>query len=272
MGTALKFVFVPADDSVVIGDTRYMVSVIEIEALDFDPSTRPYPPAAWPRSRYWQFANKHDPYLDVEYTGATQTDRIAQAQQDTTRIGADVSARREPMHLYLDTDRELMTIWPIYGFPFDRFTQTVDTGKFRAITDTVLGLIASMPPMAATPDFGSLDAERIAVPSELTQANPYQASVAPRRVGRRQFRGAGSALAVGHRHRGDESEPDCVANTVVEQQRASDQRRGLRQRSSPPRRRAFTKSLLPGIAVMQDQPSARRRARHAACRRGRSGR
>ena len=109
MGTATKFVFVPADDSVVIGATRYMVSVIELEALDFDPSTRPYPPAAWPKSRFWQFANKHVPYIDVGYSGETQRDRIAQAQKDATRIGADVSARREPMHLYLDTDRELMT-------------------------------------------------------------------------------------------------------------------------------------------------------------------
>ena len=98
VGNASKFVFVPADDSVVIGTTRYMLSVIELEALDFDPSTRPYPPAAWPRSRYWQFANKHDPYLDVGYTGETQDDRIAQAQQDTTRIGADVqqAARADP--------------------------------------------------------------------------------------------------------------------------------------------------------------------------------
>ena len=83
VGTATKFVFIPADDSVVIGGTRYMVSVIELDALDFDPTTRPYPPAAWPASRYWQFANKHDPYIDVGYSGETQTDRIARAQQTT---------------------------------------------------------------------------------------------------------------------------------------------------------------------------------------------
>ncbi len=254
MGTSLKFVFVPADDSVVIGDTRYMVSVIEIEALDFDPSARPYPPAAWPSSQFWQFANKHVPYIDVEYTGAAQTDRIKIAQQDATKIGADVSARLEPMHLYLDTDRELMTIWPIYGFPFDRFTQTVDTGKFAAITDIVLGLIASMAPMAATPDFGSLDAERISIPSELTQSNPYQASIAPPASSAGNFvvqevlspSVAGIAVA--------NLSPTAVSNTVVENSAqifsAATQSAQFAAAQTP-----FIKSLQPGIAVMQDQPS-----------------
>ena len=31
MGTKLKYVFVPEDDSVVIGGTRYMLSVINLE-------------------------------------------------------------------------------------------------------------------------------------------------------------------------------------------------------------------------------------------------
>ena len=35
------------------------------------------------------------------------------------------------MHLFLDTDRDLMTLWPIFGFPFDSLTQTVDSGKLR---------------------------------------------------------------------------------------------------------------------------------------------
>lgn len=179
MGSALKIVFVPVDDSVVIGTTRYMLSVIELDALGFDPSTRPYPPAAWPRSRFWQFANKHDPYLDVQYTGETQEGRIAQSQHDAERIGKEVSDRREPMHMYLDTDRELMRMLPIVGFPFDRFTQTVDTGKFRAIIDGLLELIAATPAAPPTPDFGTLDAERITVPGDLTLGNPYEASIAP---------------------------------------------------------------------------------------------
>jgi hypothetical protein len=254
IGTALKFVFVPADDSVVIGTTRYMVSVIELEVLDFDPSTRPYPPAAWPRSRFWQFANKHDPYLDIRYTGKTQSDRIAQAQDGTGKIGADVSGRREPMHMYLDTDRELMTIWPIYGFPFDRFTQSVDTGKFRAITDAVLELIAATPAMAAVPDFGSLDAERIAVPGDLMQGNPYQASVAASASAAGNI-AAPEALAPSVAGRAVTNlSPTFVANVVVDSSAdvlsakiQTAQRAGADM--------AFTKSLSPGIAVVQDQPA-----------------
>ena len=76
MGAARKWVFVPADDSVLIGDTRYTLSVIEMEALDFDPTARAYPPLAWPDTRFWQFANKHNPYRAVRYTGDTQAERL----------------------------------------------------------------------------------------------------------------------------------------------------------------------------------------------------
>ncbi len=177
VGSTLKFVFVPADDSIVIGATRYMVSVIEIEALGFDPARRPYPPTAWLASRYWQFANKHNPYLDVRYAGATQDARRAQAEEDTDKIGADEMRRREPVHLYLDTDGDLMTLWPTFGFPFDSLAQTVDTGKLQTLADSVLELIASAP--VAPADSGSPGAERISVPEELRKANPYDAGPAP---------------------------------------------------------------------------------------------
>jgi len=254
MGAAPKFVFVPADDSIVIGITRYMVSVIEISALDFDPSTRPYPPAAWPRSRFWQFANKHDPYIDVGYTGATQADRIAQAQHDTARVGADVRGRREPMHLYLDTDRELMTIWPIYGFPFDRFTQTVDTGKFRAITDAVLALIASMPAIAATPNFGSLDVERIAVPGELMQSNPYDASVAAPASAAGNFVAAEVLAPSIIGTEVTNLNPTFVANVTVDSS-AQVMSAKIQTAQRDAVGMAFTKNLSPGIAVLQDQPA-----------------
>jgi hypothetical protein len=254
VGSALKFVFVPGDDSVVIGATRYMLSVIELEAFDFDPSTRPYPPAAWPKSRYWQFANKHDPYLDVRYTGATQLDRVNQAAEDTRRIGDEVNKHREPMHLYLDTDREVMRIWPIYGFPFDQFTQTVDTGRFRAITDAVLELIASAPATTTKLDFGTLDAERIAMPTELLQSNPYEASIAspassasnfaaqelnaPSVVGTPVTNLAPNIVANGFVN----SSAQAISADVLKMQRATAEM-------------AVTKRLLPGLAVLQDQPA-----------------
>jgi len=254
VGNASKFVFVPADDSVVIGTTRYMLSVIELGALDFDPSTRPYPPAAWPRSRYWQFANKHDPYLDVAYTGETQDDRIAQAQQDTTRIGADVHKRREPIHLYLDTNRDLMRLWPIYGFPFDQLTQTVDTSRFRAITDAVLGLIASVPPAAAKPNFGSLDAERIAVPSDLQQPNPYEDSIAPPPSTTNTFAAQQVLSASVGGKAVTNLAPDFVATaTVASSTQVSSAKVLTAQRDVAAL--ALTKSLQPGIAVLQDQPA-----------------
>ena len=49
MGTTLKYVFVPEDDSVAIGRTRYMFSVINLANMVGDPNTLPYPPVYWPQ-------------------------------------------------------------------------------------------------------------------------------------------------------------------------------------------------------------------------------
>ncbi len=173
IGSTLKFVFVPAEDSVVIGKTRYMLSVIELDALDFDPTDRPYPPMAWPGSRFWQFANKHDPYLDVRYTGATQADRIAQAQADTAKIGAVVAEAKEPMQLYLDTDRKAATIWPINAFPLDKVSNSVDHSKLTSLTDSILQLISSITDEPAFVAVNTLKAEQIDVPGDLILSNPY---------------------------------------------------------------------------------------------------
>lgn len=255
IGSALKYVFVPADDSAVIGTTRYMMSIIELEALDFDPSTRPYPPMAWPTSRYWQFANKHNPYLDVRYTGATQDARVTQGEADAGKIGEDVMRRREPMHLYLDTDRELMTLWPIYGFPFDRLTQTVDQGKLRSIMDTVRELIASTSATTATvKDFGSLDAERISLPQELAQGNPYDVGTAPAAattgnlVAQEVLEAPVVSRAVTN------LSPDVVAPAIVDSsQHVLSAKMQTAQRMAADL--AFTKQLNPPVAVLQDRPS-----------------
>ena len=225
-----------------------MLSVIELDALDFDPSTRPYPPAAWPSSRYWQFANKHDPYLEVQYIGETQIDRIAQAQQDAQRIGKEVSDRGEPIHMYLDTNPQLMRTWPIVGFPFDRFTQTVDPTRFRAITDVLLGLIAATPAAPPKTDFGPLDAERIAVPDDLMLPNPYAAGIAPTASAAANFTVqdvlAPSVLgkAVTNLSADIVADPTAAgAETLTAQKNAA--------------QLAFTKALLPGIAVTQNETS-----------------
>ena len=61
VGSATKYVFVPEVDSVIIGGTRYMLSVITLAELTDDPTQRPYPPNFWPSSRFWQFANRMNP-------------------------------------------------------------------------------------------------------------------------------------------------------------------------------------------------------------------
>lgn len=44
MGLLLEYVFVPEDDRVVIGGTRYMVSVVNLGDISLDPNSLPYPP------------------------------------------------------------------------------------------------------------------------------------------------------------------------------------------------------------------------------------
>jgi hypothetical protein len=245
IGSALKFVFVSADDSVVIGSTRYMLSVIELDSLDFDPSTRPYPPAAWPSSRYWQFANKHDPYLDVQYTGETQTDRIAQAQQDTQHVGKTLSDRGEPIHMYLDTNPQLMQVWPIVGFPFDWLTQTVDASKFRAITDALLSLIAATPVVEQKPNSDPRDAERITLPADLALANPYAASVASTATAAANFtvQEVLSTSVLG------KAVTNLSANVVADPTAAGAAQLTAQSNAAE---LAVTKALLPGIAVTQN--------------------
>ncbi len=142
VGTELQYVFVPEDDSVVIGGVRYMLSVINLGNLTFDPNALPYAPVNWPQSQYWQFANRHNPYLDVQYTGKTQQDRIISAQRDVARIGLGLSNAQEPMQLYLDTNPDTMTVWPIYAFPFEFATQTVDQGALKNISQTIIDILS----------------------------------------------------------------------------------------------------------------------------------
>ena len=111
-----------------------------------------------------------------------------------------------------------------------------------------------MPATAATPNFGSLDAERIAVPGELTQPNPYDASVAS------SASGAGNLMAqevlspsVAGRAVTNLS-PGFVANAVVDSS-AHVLSAKMRTAQLDAAETPFIKTLAPGIAVMQDQPS-----------------
>src|SRR5580693_1723959 len=124
-----------------------MLSVINLEGLSVDPNSRPYPPVYWPQNQYWQFANRHNPYVDVSYTGATEATRISQAQSDVARIGLATAKAQEPMQMYLDTSG--MVAWPIYEFPFDTSTQAVDQGQLKVITSTILNILQTTFPTIA---------------------------------------------------------------------------------------------------------------------------
>jgi hypothetical protein len=52
MGGLLTYVFIPEDDSVVIGGVRYILSVINLGAIGEDPNALPYPPSYWPQTRF----------------------------------------------------------------------------------------------------------------------------------------------------------------------------------------------------------------------------
>lgn len=175
MGNVLKYVFVPEDDSVLIGSIRYMLSVINLRNLEEDPNSRPYPPVFWPQSRYWQFANRHNPYLDVAYTGENQQVRIQQAQADVARIALQTARAQEPMHMYLDTNPGQMTVWPIYAFPYTSSTQVVDQGQFQVISSTILNILKTSFPAPKPFVPGVLDSEKVTLPDELQLNNPYTA-------------------------------------------------------------------------------------------------
>jgi hypothetical protein len=176
MGTGLAYVFIPEDDSVLIGGVRYLLSVINLGDLALDPNSLPYPPSYWPAVRYWQFANRHDPYLDVRYTGETEADRVARSQADIACIGLQLTQVQEPMQMYLDTDPDAMTVWPIYGFPYATSTQSVDQASLAVLTATILDLLNA--PVASNPQGSAaagttVNLEQIDIPSALQQSNPY---------------------------------------------------------------------------------------------------
>jgi len=178
MGNLFEYVFIPEDDSVVIGDVRYILSVINLGDVTEDPNALPYPPSYWPTFRFWQFANRHNPYLAVRYGGETEQARMAEAAGDVAKIAAATRAAGEPMQLYLDTNPAEMTIWPIYQFPYATSTQAVNQGQLKLLTSTILELLATeFPPVPQLT--GAELGEQIVLPAALQQDNPYTYQVSP---------------------------------------------------------------------------------------------
>ena len=176
MGGLLCYVFIPEDDSVLIGGVRYIVSVINLGAIGEDPNALPYPPSYWPGVRFWQFANRHNPYLAVQYTGEDETARLEDAYRDVEVIAAETILTHEPMQLYLDTNPAEMTVRPIYAFPYATATQSVDQGQFKLLTTTILDLLNTTFPAQQVPTAGQLG-EQILLPPDMQLNNPYTAGV-----------------------------------------------------------------------------------------------
>ncbi len=171
VGTASKFVFIPETDSVLIGGKRYMLSVITLADLSDDPTQRPYPPNFWPDSRFWQFANRHNPYVDIDYTGAAEDQRIAAAQADTAAIGAAMRKAQEPMQMYIDTDG--MVVWPIVGFPLDVRGQVIDHNRLQQLAGGILALLNVTLPEAPQPGIGVPQEQQVVLPGAALRQNPY---------------------------------------------------------------------------------------------------
>jgi hypothetical protein len=170
------FGFIPEDDSIIIGGVRYMLSVISltdtVDILSLQ-NPLPYPPMYWPSSQYWQFSNKHNPYLDVKYTGESQEDRVQEARANAKTIGLQMAQNSEPMHLFLNTRAGSTPVCPIFPFPFSSTTNTVDVPRLSAIQVTILSFISKK--LVVQPVFqpGDLDKEQINRPNSLALNNPY---------------------------------------------------------------------------------------------------
>ena len=171
VGSATKYVFVPEVDSVIIGGTRYMLSVITLAELTDDPTQRPYPPNFWPDSRFWQFANRHNPYLDIRYNGDSEDARIGAAQADTAAIAAVMRKTQEPLQMYLDTDD--MVVWPIVGFPLDAYSQVIDNSRLSAMMSDILVTLNTPIPAAPQAGIGVPASQQVVLPGAASRQNPY---------------------------------------------------------------------------------------------------
>ncbi|MGA3005035.1 MAG: hypothetical protein ABSE20_25275, partial [Acetobacteraceae bacterium] len=254
MGTTSGYVFVPEDDSIVIGGIRYMLSIINLDTMGFDPNTQAYPPVFWQSIQYWQFANRHNPYLDVRYTGADQAARVNQAQLDTITIGLRTAQAQEPMQMYLNTQASGMTVWPIYAFPYATSDQSVDLGQLKQITTNILALLS------AANTGGSLapatsELALINVPGSLALANPYITDAATGEAAASTTNTTITAVAPQAQPTGlavNNLSPNFLANTSIEglSARQSAQNLQVQQTAAD---LATTKSLAPVVGVTQTQ-------------------
>ena len=74
-----------------------------------------------------------------QYAGETESDapQAGGPRRRADRAGEHAS-RKSRCSSYLDTNQSVMTVWPIYAFPYATSTQTVDQGQLKLLTSTIL--------------------------------------------------------------------------------------------------------------------------------------
>ena len=186
MGGELLYVFIPEDDSVVIGGVRYMLSVINLGAIGEDPNALPYPPSYWPQYAVLAVRQPPQPVPRRAVHGRDRRTHVSSDARRRYRVDrARGAARREPMQMYLDTNSHEMIVWPIYAFPYatshaDRRPGSVqDSHRHdpRAARHSVPHRSRRSP----TAQLG----EQILVPSDMRQNNPYTFGVTGKHQPRR---------------------------------------------------------------------------------------
>ena len=84
---------------------------------------------------------------------------------NAARAGADAA--------HLDTSQSVMTVWPIYAFPYATSTQTVDQGQLKLHDQHDPGAAWRRQFPAGAAPHGAGLGEQIVLPPTLQQNNPY---------------------------------------------------------------------------------------------------
>ena len=129
--------------------SRYMLSIINLDAMAIRSQyAGRIHRCSGHQSRYWQFANRHNPYLDVRYTGATRRPASIRRSWIPLRSGCGRHRRKSRCRCTWTRRPDGMTVWPIYAFPYATSTQSVDLGQLKPITTNILAILSAANPPA----------------------------------------------------------------------------------------------------------------------------
>ena len=152
-----------------------------------DPNALPYPPSYWPTFRFWQFANRHNPYLAV---GTRARRRPARPKRARRRRGDRAPRRAGPQGAdavvpgHQPGGDDGLADLPV---PLRHVDAGGDQGQLKLLTSTILDLVAT--PFPPVPQLtGAELGEQIALPAALAAGQPLHLPAADRdrrRIGAR---------------------------------------------------------------------------------------